>query len=322
MRRFMRRTVACGLVMLLVMCLLGGCSCSTKSNVRLGTGNEGGTYYVYGEKLEDYASNITIKTTAGSEANLRLLDKGYIDAAIAQSDSIDISTINCSAVTGLYTEAVQIIVRKDSGINSVEGLRGKRVSIGEEESGVIRNAEQIFLAAGLTLDDVTVSHLSFSNAAKAMERGEIDAFFCTAGAPTKVVAELFDKGIVNIVGLEDALMKRLINLYPGYNPCTIPAGSYKGQTNDVVTVGLRAVLVVSPDMKDDTVTDLIKAVIDNSEELNKDIVTDGKIDGEAAVLSVGIPFHPAAAAYLETMGVHVAKWTGKVKKTVIGSQDD
>ena len=316
MRRFMRRTVACGLVMLLVMCLLGGCS--TKSSIRLGTGNEGGTYYMYGEKLEDYASNITIKTTAGSEANLRLLDKGYIDAAIAQSDSIDISTINCSAVTGLYTEAVQLIVRKDSGIESVDGLRGKRVSIGEEESGVIRNAEQIFLAAGLTLDDVTESHLSFSNAAKAMERGEIDAFFCTA----KSVAELFDKGIVNIVGLDDALMKRLINLYPGYNPCTIPAGSYKGQTNDVVTVGVRAILVVSPDMKDSTVTELIKTVIDNSEELNKDIVTDGKIDGEAAVLSVGIPFHPAAAAYLEDMGVHVAKWTGKAKKTVIGSQDN
>ena len=91
---------------------------------------------------------------------------------------------------------------------------------------------------------------------------------------------------------------------------------------DVVTVGVRAILVVSPDMKDSTVTELIKTVIDNSEELNKDIVTDGKIDGEAAVLSVGIPFHPAAAAYLETMGVHVAKWTGKAKKTVIGSQDN
>ena len=320
MRRFIRRGVACALVILLVMCLLGGCS--TKTSIKLGTGNEGGTYYQYGEEIADIASNVTVKTTAGSDANLRLLDKGYIDAAIAQSDSIDISTVNCSAVTGLYTEAVQLIVSKDSGINSVEQLRGKRVSIGEEESGGIRNANQIFLAAGLTLDDVDEKHLSLSNAAEAIERGEIDAFFFTAGAPTKTVAELCDKGLVNVVGLDEALMKRLINLYPGYISCTIPAGTYKGQNSDIVTVGLRAVLIVSPSMKDSDVNSLIKDIMENSEKLNRDIATDGKIDGEAAVLSVGIPFHPAAADYLEKMGIHVAKWTGKAKKTVIGSQDD
>ena len=75
-------------------------------------------------------------------------------------------------------------------------------------------------------------------------------------------------------------------------------------------------------MNDSDVTALIKAVIENSEKLNKDIITDSKIDGEAAVLSVGIPFHPAAAEYLESMGVHVAKWNGSTKKAVIGSQDE
>lgn len=320
MKRFVRSGMLSLIAAFLVMCLLGGCGDS--GSIHLGTGDEGGTYYTYGKKLEDLSSDITIKTTAGSEANLRLLDKGYIDAAIAQSDSIDISTTNCSALTGLYTEAVQLIVRKDSGINSIEQLRGKRVSIGKEESGVIRNANQIFLAAGLTLDDVSVYHLSFSEAAGALEKGEIDAFFCTAGAPTKVVSNLFDKGNAKIVGLDDELMKRLMNLYPGYNACTIPAGSYKGQTEDVVTVGLRAVLVVSPSMKDSDARNLLETIINNSEKLNQDIVTDGKIDADAAVLSVGIPFHPAAAEYFEAKGVHVAKWSGSGRKAVFGSQDD
>ncbi|MBE5899783.1 MAG: hypothetical protein E7279_09305 [Lachnospiraceae bacterium] len=66
-------------------------ACTDKSTVRLGTG---GTYYAYGEQLSKLDSSIEVKTTAGSEANMRLLDKGFIDAAIVQSDSLDVSDGN------------------------------------------------------------------------------------------------------------------------------------------------------------------------------------------------------------------------------------
>ncbi len=316
------RKVLLSFVLGLVMIIIPSCSCATDTaGIRLGTGGKGGMYYNYGEALSDIDSAISLKSTAGSSANLRLLDKGFVDAAIVQSDSIDISSMNCSALTGLYTEAVQLVVRTDSGINSINDLRGKRVSLGEEESGVVRNAHQLLLTAGMTIDDINAVNLSFANEKEALEKGEIDAFFCTAGAPTNIVRDVIKSGKAKIIGFDDDVLNRLMNLYPGYNECVIPKGTYEGQDSDIRTVGVRAIMVVNPEMDDETATRLITEIFDNSEMLNSQIVTDGALDGEHAVMSVGIPFHSAAAAYLEKKGVKVAKWAGKKTAIVFGSQD-
>ena len=295
--------------------------CTNKSTVRLGTGGTGGMYYAYGKELSELDSAIEIKTTAGSEANIRLLDKGFIGAAIVQSDSLDISDGNVAALTGLYTEAVQLVVSKASGITDMESLCGKKVSVGETESGVVRNAQQIFLSAGMIFDDVEIKNLSFNDSVKALAKGEIDAFFCTAGVPTEAVSEIIESGEAELMSFDEDMIKRLLNLYPGYNECIIPAGTYKGQDSDIHTVGVRAVLVVSPNMDDKTATRLIELVFNNSKELNKNIATDDELGAETAVMSVGIPFHPAAADYLAGKGVTVAKWTGSSNKAVFGSQD-
>ncbi|MBQ9391077.1 MAG: TAXI family TRAP transporter solute-binding subunit [Lachnospiraceae bacterium] len=320
LRRYKKVYLAIALVVIFMMAT--ACSCSSSNNdIRLGTGGEGGTYYEYGRKISDIDPSITLKSTAGSEANLRLLDKGFVDAAIVQSDSVDITSMNCAALTGLYTEAVQLVVRNDMGINSINDLRGKRVSVGDAESGVVRNAQQLLLTAGMTFEDISVSNMSFSAAATALKEGEIDAFFCTAGAPTEAVGEAIKSQKANLIGFDDDILSRLTNLYPGYNLCVIPAGTYESQTSDVHTVGVRAIMVVDPKMNDETATRLINEIFENSSMLNSNIVTDDVIDAQHAVMSVGIPFHPAAANYLEQRGVKVAKWAGEKTKFVFGSQD-
>lgn len=44
------------------------------------------------------------------------------------------------AVAGLYDEAFQIVVRSKSDINSIADLKGKKISVGDEGSGVAKNA--------------------------------------------------------------------------------------------------------------------------------------------------------------------------------------
>lgn len=322
MKRFIKAKIGIALVFAMVVSLLCGCSCSTTGGIRLGTGDEEGTYYKYGEKLAAIDNSIELKSTAGSEANHRLLENGFIDAAIVQSDSLDVTDTHCAALTGLYTEAVQLVVRKDSGITGIEQLRGKRVSIGEEESGVVRNSQQLLLAAGMTFSDMDAKHLSFTDSVSALQNGQIDAFFCTAGAPTEAVSRITASEQASVISFEDDLLQRLMNVYPGYNSCVIPANTYAGQDYDVHTVGVRAVMIVSPSMSDATAKKLIDEIFVNSEALNSNIVTDGALTGESAVLSVGIPFHPAAVSYLKDKGVVVAEWSGKTKKGVFASQDE
>lgn len=84
-------------------------------------------------------------------------------------------------------------MRADSGINTIEDLQDKRVSVGEEESGTEQNAKQILAVYGLNDSLVDEVNLDYTNAAQELKAGTIDAFFCTAGAQTTAIGELAKK---------------------------------------------------------------------------------------------------------------------------------
>ena len=67
-------------------------------------------------------------------------------------------------------------MRADSEISTVEELEGHRVSVGEEESGTKQNALQILAAYGLNEKLVEEVSLNYTEAAKELENGSIDAF--------------------------------------------------------------------------------------------------------------------------------------------------
>ena len=152
------------LLPIIALCIGCGGENSASNGIRLGTGGTGGMYYAYGTELakmvqaEGKGRALDVKTTAGSAANLRLLREKFLDLAIVQSDTLSNAIngrgifaaagpgVGYAAVAGLYTEACQIVVSKNSEINSVSDLVGKKVSVGERESGVLQNAEQIFRA--------------------------------------------------------------------------------------------------------------------------------------------------------------------------------
>ena len=146
-------------------------ACGQKDKLRIGTAGEGGNYNSLGHALSDtlggepYKISTEVKTTAGSAANIRLLSKDYLELAFAQSDVIDemyygtleeAAMKGFSAVAALYPEPVQIVVKADSQIVSVNDLAGKTVSVGEADSGTQKNAAQILQAYGLTSNMLTI----------------------------------------------------------------------------------------------------------------------------------------------------------------------
>ena len=108
--------------------LLAGCAAS---RLRLGAAAAGGVYNAFGTAMATQNSTIEVKQTAGSAANLRLLAGGYLQLAVAQSDmaqdaydgsgifSHESTERSFSAVAALYEEAVQVVVRADSGITTL-----------------------------------------------------------------------------------------------------------------------------------------------------------------------------------------------------------
>ena len=327
------------LLLLPIIALCFGCGGEKAANqaTRFGTGGTGGMYYAYGSELakliqnEDAKHALDVKTTAGSAANLRLLREKFLDIAIVQSDTLS-NAINgrgvfaaagpgagYAAVAGLYTEACQIIVAKDSGINDVSELVGKRVSVGERESGVLQNAEQILMSHGLTFEMLQPTYLSFTDSALALEKGQIDAFFVTAGAPTSAIEKLTAKKEIKILSIAPDVQNNMMKLYKGYTRCTIPANTYKGQTEEVSTIGVKAVLVASTDLKDDEVAYLTEFIFKNADKLPHN--TSDKLTNEYAVQDIPASFHAGAAKFYETQGVKVNVYDGKSGESIKAGQD-
>lgn len=309
------RVLKIAAVVLSIMLLLAACATPT-TKIRIGTAEEGGTYSVYGSALCDIftkaqpRTEFEIKNTAGSAANLRLLSDGYLELAITQSDVADEAyhgfglfqddpRTEYSALASLYTEACQIVVRADSTIQTIDDLLGKVVSIGEEGSGVLHNAQSILECCGLSLDLIDARYLSRAESIQALRDGTIDAFFCTIGAPAQALTELAKTLPIRLLNLEPHQVERLLKTCPAYLPTTIPANTYPGQEQDVETIGVRALLVASEHLNQKTISALLSALYDN-----RDLLPDNaELTLEDITSGITIPCHPGALAFFDAHNI-------------------
>ena len=293
------------------------CSCSETSELRLGTGNPGGIYYAYGNTLREIENNtISVKKTEGSEANMRLLKEDFLDLAIVQSDilaeasagsgSFDGEPVDrVRAIAGLYSEAFHIVVRADSGIESLSDLKGKKVSVGEDGSGAVGNLTHLLTSAGVSPSAVEPVNMSYTESAEALENGGIDAFFCILGAPSAVVGELFSSDEVRLLSFDERTVSAMTELYSGYFGMTIPAGTYNGQDEDIPTVGVKAVLTADSRINSDKIKEVTRALFENGSSIRFSLTVPEPEIG-FAVSDIPCAFHDGAAEYYESVGVTVS----------------
>ena len=280
------------------------------------TGGTSGTYYPLGGELAQIISDETgIETTAqssnASADNMAALAAGDAELAFTQTDvasnaiegvnSFEGSPIdNVQAIGSLYPETIQIVTSADSGIESVEDLKGKTVSVGAPGSGTYVNAEQILEVHGMTMEDIDAQNLDFGESTGGIQDGNIDAAFITAGTPTGAVEGLSATVDVKIVPIAKDKIEELVAEYPYYAEDVIPAGTY-GLEEEVTTVAVLAMLAVSDSLSEDVVYDITKAIYENTDKIShakgEFIKTEKALDG------IGIDLHPGAEKYFKEAGV-------------------
>lgn len=310
------------LALLLVAVSLFSCGCSPSKHIKIGTAGVGGIYNEFGSSLSNLAKDkenieIAVKTTTGSSANLRLISKGYIDIAIAQSDLINRAYEENSshgksgsnyyfyAIAGLFNEACHIVVRADSKIHTIEDLLNKTVSIGDKESGTEENAKQILSVYGLNENFVKEVNFDYSKSAKSLESGEIDAFFCTAGMNSTVIDELTKQCDIRLLSIDEGHISKLMSAYKYYSKLTIPAGTYKEQNEDISTVGIKSVLVASDRVDEKLVEEITTLIFENADDLQYTVSATLELDEQTAVDGISIPFHKGAYNYYKSKGIKV-----------------
>ena len=129
------------------------------------------------------------------------------------------------------------------------------------------------------------------------------AFF-TLGLNATVVEELSKQCDIKLIGIDVSAVKKLKNTY-SYVDCKIPKNTYNGQSDEVGTVAVKAVLIVNDRLSDEQVKKLTQLVFDNAQELQLTVSADVDITLEKAVEGVKIPFHKGAAEYYSEKGITV-----------------
>ena len=284
------------------------------------TGGEQGEYFAFGTVLAEAVSRATttqirIATSSGAMTNVEAVYMNYAGLAFTQTDVgfyasrgtrlFNTKMDNFSTVAVLYPEPVQIVTLNPE-INSIEQLRGKTVSIGEEGSGTYFNAVDVFTAYGMDVDsDINPVYESFGNSVEALKAGQIDAAFIVAGTPTPAVSELAKAGKINLVSFDDKHIMDLIAKCPYYNKCDIAKSIY-GTDEDEVTVAVNAVIVARDDVKANDVYNFMYGIFENIDGLKKVTPRANSLSLKTAAGYPAVPYHPGAVKYLGEKGILVS----------------
>ena len=314
MKKLLSALIACSVIL-----LLSGCGAAGGVKMALGTGEESGVYCSYGETLssillEHSGLQIVPQKTDGAKDNIQKIHQGSLQLGLVQSDVMTYAwqgrrsfqqegrMDSFRVIAGLYSEAVQLVTI-DPEIREIADLKGKRISVGSEGSGVFFSAFDVLDAAGITMNEIIPVYEDFAASTEALKNREIDAAFFVSGTPTPAITELCRKDAAYLVPIDPMTRKRMLDASPFYSVCTIPANSYIGQTEDVESVGVTAILVASANCSDSEIYELTEALFENRQRIAALHGKGADLNPESASRIQTAPFHPGAVRYYREQGI-------------------
>jgi TRAP transporter TAXI family solute receptor len=223
------------------------------------TGPTTGTYYQYADGLIEAAKetlglDLENVSTVGSLENAKGIVSGKCDLAIVQADlyipsGTDFHTTpesklfsaNKGSVAALYPEIVHILVNRDSGISSIADLAGKKVNLGEKDSGTFLTAHKVLNLYNQLASTPVYSYEASAEAVAKVAAGTLDATFYVASAPISALAKLPADANVTLIPAT------LTDFAFDYTVSNIPATTYPWLTHEIKNnIAVWSLLTVGP----------------------------------------------------------------------------
>tara|TARA_R110000751_G_scaffold95381_2_gene186304 strand:- start:3737 stop:4690 length:954 start_codon:yes stop_codon:yes gene_type:complete len=312
-----------GTAMALTLIGSGGAIAEEKF-VTIGTGGQTGVYYQVGGAIcrlvnrgsKDHEIKCT-HTTGGSVANINGIRAGDLDLGVAQSDwqyhayngtapdqFPDGKFEGLRAVFSVHQEPFTVVARADSGINSFDDLKGKRVNVGDPGSGQRGTMEVLMKEMGWTMDDFALaSELKSSEQAAALCDNKVDAIIFTVGHPNGSIKEATTSCESKLINVSNEASQKLVGENDFYAVATIPGGMYTGTDEDVTTFGVGATFVSSTATSEEIVYEITKAVFENFDRFKKMHPAFANLKEEDMIKkNLSAPMHDGAVKYYKERG--------------------
>jgi TRAP transporter TAXI family solute receptor len=205
------------------------------------------------------------------------------------------------------------IARADSDLRTVTDLRGRRLVVGPQQSGMAQHARVILGALGLTFADVTPIFLDFATGAEALARGEGDAQL-QCPIPNKVMTALAARVLLRVLPYAPADLDTVLHAVPFYRRMVMRKSAIRGLDADVAQAAVVNVLVTHARTPDNIVGEVAAAVFSARDELPRLNALFGGVaalfeplrsDGASALEFGGVALHPGAVAAYRSAGLLV-----------------
>ncbi|MBI2355466.1 MAG: TAXI family TRAP transporter solute-binding subunit [Deltaproteobacteria bacterium] len=309
-------------MLLLFLQLLGSGCKEKKTEVVMSGGPKGGTFQTLASGLAELVNknlaevDITVEPSGGSVANLSNVDKNRHSMGLAFSGDAFLmkegklekggarkTANNVTALASLYGAKSHLVVHRDSRIRSPYDLSGLRVAIGSHGSGSTLSAKRYFQALGIW-DKIIPIYVGYDIGISELKQRGVDAVWLQVSYPNDSILELSKAMPIQIVNLHnDAAAKGFYSTYPFYSEARIPAATYYGQEDDILTFEDAALLVANKEMDQEIVYRLLRLLY--SEQgiawMHSIDPLGRNPDQRKGLKGIKIPLHPGAERFWKEM---------------------
>ncbi|MYA89704.1 MAG: TAXI family TRAP transporter solute-binding subunit [Boseongicola sp. SB0662_bin_57] len=286
----------------------------------LSSGSQGGSWYPLAGAIkaisEQMDPDLSITVTPGAGvANVVGVASGKFPVAFANT----ISTVDALAgrapfrekaenvcnLGTLYPQWFQIVARDDANVTSIADFRGKRLTTQQNGNTGEFLTRSLLSAVGLSYDDMAdVSHVSYSDSVNQMKDGHADIFTLGTALPAGAVMDVATSRDIEMVPITDEIFAHFKAQNAAFIRRTIPVGSYPNLSREADAITYGTHMIAACDYSGDVVKTILTAIADNLESLsavNKSMAT---LTLEDMSADIGVPLHPAAAAFYRERGVN------------------
>ena len=267
---------------LLLLGLSGLLPVFAQDRVTLGTATPGGGFQLFGQHLIQVINansadlQLQEQPTRGSRQNLSLLENGEIDigqvegnAARVALDGIGRDKADLRVLSVMYPNPGMFVVRADSPYRSIADLKGKPIAFGTRASGLRILVADVLDGLGLNpeQDFQQIILDKAGDGPQMVLAGKAEALWGAGiGWPGFVKVADSDVG-ARFIAPDGEQIKQIRQKHPHLKSMSVPVNTYRGQSERIDSLGLWSLILVRPDLDEDTVYRLARALHRNEAAL-------------------------------------------------------
>ena len=280
----------------------------------IGTADSGGTMYPVGSAIAEVLNSddvkVNLSASTGSAMNARNLISGEVDLGLVSGDTALDAYQNpegtgqgLRAIGAVFISQSNWLAPEDKGLVYVHDLGGKRLGVGPENSNTEISAMSSMKATGICKEETTVHNCSLVAGEDMVLEDELDAIHGFAGTPIGALSHLADATPCRILKYTQEELDRILNEYGSvFIPVVLPAGTYRGQDEDVDTFGVKCLLCVKDTTDEDLVYYLAQKLWEGRSELAEIHPSTGMMEDKEFIFEdLTIPLHPGAQRFYDSI---------------------